>query len=227
MPINSKECEGEESESRLELQITLHLTYLNYISSDCTGGDCPSITNGTIKSTNFPSNYPDNDDVTIPLMVEAGSTIRLTFTDFDLEVDSGCAYDYVKVLDTDGTTQMAKLCGDSIPSPIKSSGNNLTVVFHSDYSVNKKGFQATWSKVPGESSGEVTSPDYPSSYPNNQQQVKTISVPEGAKIELTFTNFYIEFYDNNGSGITCPYDKLTIYDSADASGNKLAVRKSE
>ena len=173
-------------------------------------------------STNFPSDYPENDDVTFPLVVDAGSTIQLQFFNFDLEPDSGCSYDYVKVLDTDGTTQLAKLCGDSIPSPIKSSGNKLTVIFHSDHSVQKKGFQAFWSKVSGVSSGEVTSPGYPSSYPNNEKQVKTISVPEGAKIELTFTNFYIEFKDDSGT-VTCPYDMLTIYDSADTSGNKLAV----
>ena len=155
-------------------------------------------------------------------MVDVGSTIKLTFTDFDLEDDPGCAYDYVSVVDTDGTTQLAKLCGDSIPSAIKSSGNKLTVVFHSDQSVTKKGFEASWIKVSGVSSGVVTSPGYPSSYPNSQEQVKTISVPQGAKIELYFENFNIEFLEDSGI-ITCPYDKLTIYDSDNASGNKLAV----
>ena len=94
---------------------------LNDLTSTCTGGDCPSSTTGTIKSTNYPANYPDNADLTFPLVVEDGSQIELTFTAFDLEANSNCAYDYVKVLDTDGTTQLAKLCGDSLPSKIKSS----------------------------------------------------------------------------------------------------------
>ena len=190
---------------------------LNDLTSTCTGGDCPSSTTGTIKSTNYPANYPDNADLTFPLVVEEGSQIELTFTAFDLEANSNCAYDYVKVLDTDGTTQLAKLCGDSLPSKIKSSGNKLTVVFHSDVDINKKGFQATWNIAFGATFGEVTSPGYPSSYPNSQNQVKTISVISGAKIELTFTALNIE------AGANCPYDKLTIYDSASQSGEKLAV----
>ena len=154
-------------------------------------------------------------------MVEAGSTITLTFTDFDLEPESTCGYDYVKVLDTDGVTQLKKLCGTSLPSPINSSGNKLTVIFHSDHSVNKKGFQANWKAVSGVSSGEVTSPGYPNSYPNSQRQVKTISVAQGAKIKITFTAFNIEVCNNEG--LFCLCDKLTIYDSASQSGTKLAV----
>ena len=190
---------------------------LNCVKSTCTGGDCPSSTTGTIQSTNYPANYPDNADLSFPPVVEVGSKIELTFTAFDLEAHSNCAYDYVKVLDTDASTQLAKVCGDSLPSKIKSSGNKRTVVFHSDGDINKKGFKATWKIVFGASFGEVTSPGYPSSYPNSQNKVKTITVIPGAKIELTFTALNIE------AGANCPYDKLTIYDSASQSGNKLGV----
>jgi hypothetical protein len=81
--------------------------------------------------------------------VDPGNRIKLTFTSFDLEDNPNCEYDYVKVVDSDGTTKLAKLCGSFIPSIIKSSGNKLTVVFYSDDSVTKKGFLATWSKVAG------------------------------------------------------------------------------
>ena len=148
--------------------------------------------------------------------MQEGSKIELTFVAFDIEPETNCGYDYVQVKDTDGT-QLAKLCGESIPAKIKSSGNKLTVVFHSDRNVNKKGFEANWAVAFGASFGVVTSPGHPNSYPNSQNVVKTLSVIPGAKIELTFTHLNIEPHAN------CDYDKLTIYDSTTASGTKLAV----
>ena len=136
-----------------------------------------------------------------------------------MEPDATCRYDYVKVLDTDGTSILARLCGDSLPSQIRSSGNRMTVIFLSDHSVNKKGFKATWSAVTGTSAGEVTSPNYPAKYPHNKQEVKTISVPKGKKIQLTFTYFAIEFYEEGGQK-SCPYDKLDIFDGAEAAADK-------
>ena len=190
--------------------------------SDCTGGDCASTGTGVIQSTNYPSNYPNKDDLRFPLEVAAGSTIQLTFQDFAVEADPSCQYDYVQVLDTDGSSK-AKLCGESVPSPIRSSGNKMTVLFHSDHSVVKKGFKATWSARSGTPSGEVTSPNYPGKYPHNKREVKTISVPEGKKIELTFTYFAIEFYQEGGQ-IYCSYDKLELFDGKDeAEDNKSHV----
>ena len=146
----------------------------------------------------------------------AGSTIQLTFQDFSLEPANGCAYDFVQVLDSDGTTELKKLCGASLPSPIRSTGNKMTVLFHSDDNVNKKGFKASWKAVTGTSSGEVTSPNYPAKYPHNKVDSRTISVPAGKKIELTFTYFAIEFYQEGGQ-IYCSYDKLEIFDGAEPS----------
>jgi len=205
MPVNGKECEGDGIEI-----------------STCNGGKCPNISSGLIKSTNYPNIYPVNDDVTFPLEVEAGSTIQLTFSDFDLEVEPmGCIFDYVKVLDSDGSTELAKLCGASLPAPINSSGNKLTVIFHSDHSVNHQGFLASWKKVHGDSFGEITSPNFPNSYPNNIHDGKTISVPQGSKIELLITDLNIES-TGNAERPECPYDKLTVYDGSVEHDNIIA-----
>ena len=91
-------------------------------------------------------------------------------------------------------------------------------MFHSDGSVTKKGFEATWKEVAGVSTGEVSSPGHPGSYPNSETVVKTISVPEGSKIELTLTALSIE--EEGGS---CPYDHLTIYDGSSQNNEKLTV----
>jgi len=190
-PFNSGDCDGAARES-----------------STCSGGDCPGSSAGIIKSPNYPDNYPHQEDLTIPIEVPSGSKIKLSFTTFDIENETSCNFDYVKVVDSDGITELAKLCGSNIPSPIISSGNKLLVVFHSDGSVNKKGFEASWKISTGDvSSGEVSSPDYPTIYSNNLNVVKTINVAEGSKIELTITALNIE--EDGGS---CPYDHLTVYD---------------
>jgi len=190
MPINSKECEGTASET-----------------SDCTGGDCPSVNSGTIKSPNHPENYANNEDVRFPLEVTAGSTIKLIFSSFDVEDEPNCGYDYVKVLDSDGSTELAKLCGSSLPTTIKSTGNKMTVIFFTDGSVVKTGFEASWTEEQGETSGEITSPNHPNVYDNGLNEVKTISVAAGSNVQLSVVTLSIE--EDGGS---CPYDHLTIYD---------------
>jgi len=126
-PVNAKECAGADIES-----------------SGCTGGDCLG---NTITSPNYPNNYNNNELITTPIEVPIGYTIELSFTAFDVEYQYNCWWDYLKVIDSDGTTELAKLCGDSLPSPIKSSGNKLTLVFRSDHIVPRPGYKASWKKV--------------------------------------------------------------------------------
>ena len=78
------------------------------------------------------------------LSVAEGSKIQLTFETFDIEAHPYCLYDYVEVANGSETK---KLCGSTVPDPITSSANTMTVKFKSDYSVNKKGFSAVWKKV--------------------------------------------------------------------------------
>ena len=101
---------------------------------------------------------------------------------------------------------MIKKCGRTIPSKIISSGNRLTVRFHSNSSVTSKGFRATWNEMrPPQmiidyGRREVKSPNYPSNYPHNSHTSKTIQVSAGAKIELTFLYFSLE------ASSSCRYD---------------------
>ena len=50
-----------------------------------------------------------------------------------------------------------KYCGSNKPSPIISTDNTMTVVFHSDSII---------------SSGEIKSPNYPAVYPHNLDEVR-------------------------------------------------------
>jgi len=100
-----------------------------------------SVDQGEIQSPNYPAAYPNNLEKTWNLEVASGGRIKLTFESFDLEASSDCRYDYVQI--SHGSFQQ-KYCGSSLPSPIISSGNTMTVTFHSDHSENGNGFKATW-----------------------------------------------------------------------------------
>jgi hypothetical protein len=152
-----------------------------------------------------------------------GMIIELTFTDFMIEDDPNCAHDYVQVLDIDNS-ELAKACGDRAPSPVRSSGNKMTVAFYSDDSVNLRGFSAEWIAVkadkPVERSGVITSPNYPNQYPENlfgPNSHYKISVDAGHRIRLEFTDLDIE-----GPYPTCDYDVLSIYE-AEPTGKRRGI----
>ena len=100
-----------------------------------------------VKSPNYPSNYPDSKDEEYKVDAGTGSVVALTFSHFTLEKSDGCAYDWVQVVDGDGSSLLAKTCGTSLPAVVKSKTQSLTVKFHSDTSDNFAGFRATWEAV--------------------------------------------------------------------------------
>ena len=131
--------------------------------------------------------------------------------------------DCVLVLDSD-ERQMIKKCGSTKPDKIVSSSNSLKVKFHSDSSVVKKGFRATWKQVTASSGGNIKTPNYPNPYPTNQDKVSkalhitititvttalhcqtwTLEVPSGQKVELTFESFELELHSS------CGYDYVQV-----------------
>merc|ERR1719402_318651 len=106
-----------------------------------------------ITSPNYPEKYGSNTDETFDRSVEEDSKILITFTDFDIENDPYCRWDWVTVVDGDGTVLLPKSCGSGIPDPIASKTNRITVEFLSDFSITKGGFKAELKAVPGSSSG--------------------------------------------------------------------------
>ena len=52
------------------------------------------------------------------------------------------------IKDGDGSTLLGKTCGSTVPGPVRSKGNHVKVIFHSDYSVAKQGFQIEWTTEP-------------------------------------------------------------------------------
>ena len=66
------------------------------------------------------------------------------FEEFAVENDSTCDYDWLEVHDggsPDSEMIGEKLCGNDVPGPIESTGNSMTLVFHSDRNKEYRGFK--------------------------------------------------------------------------------------
>ncbi|XP_078540843.1 astacin-like metalloendopeptidase [Lissotriton helveticus] len=102
---------------------------------------------GTVTSENYPENYPASLDCGYYISAPSGMKITLEFTDFDLEPSMPiCRSD--KLIIYNGLTNkdplIGRYCGSGPVQSVVSSGNSLLLQFHSDSSVQKKGFQATY-----------------------------------------------------------------------------------
>ena len=67
------------------------------------------------------------------------------FHEFEIESHHECAYDHVALYDGDSSEDptLGRFCGLKAPHPIVASSNELYMVFKSDSSVQRRGFQAT------------------------------------------------------------------------------------
>jgi len=112
-------------------------------------GDEESIPkSGVLKSPNYPNSYPNDHDSTQTVEVAEGKTIRYVWTNFDTEGASGPSgpYDYVEIVDEDGTILMSKKYGSGLPSPGASSTNVMHVKFHTDGDTTRDGWRLEWNE---------------------------------------------------------------------------------
>ncbi|XP_078607280.1 uncharacterized protein LOC144879565 [Branchiostoma floridae x Branchiostoma japonicum] len=110
--------------------------------------------NGTFNSPEFPQNYPNGLSIRWLIEASISKVIQLTFHAFDLErtnILGECNFDYVAVYSRDIAgldTLIGKFCGQTLPSrSITSNTNAMSVVFVSDGSISRSGFNATFGTV--------------------------------------------------------------------------------
>jgi len=125
-------CNGEQS----KCEASSSCTY------DASSDICLAPKSGVIASENYPDNYPNNFNRNYTINAE--DTVVITFLDFELEDNPDCSWDWVMIIDGDGSILLPKTCGSDIPSPIRSHTNTAVIVFHSDRSETFKGFNITW-----------------------------------------------------------------------------------
>ncbi len=167
------------------------------------GGRLDATQTGVLKTTNYPANYPANQNCTwIIESPNPGDRVTLSFTNMDIEQStSGCVHDYVTLYEgnDDSAPVIGQFCGNSIPAPITSFGAALTVSFVSDSSVQMTGFRAVYStslSVCGADftaqSGAFASPGYPASYPGDTECVWTMQSSPGNQVQVSFSVFNLE-----------------------------------
>ncbi|XP_049729509.1 deleted in malignant brain tumors 1 protein-like [Elephas maximus indicus] len=128
---------------------TVHDTTRPTISSSC--GGFLSQTSGQFSSPFYPGNYPNNARCIWD--IEVHSNYRVTVVFRDVQLESGCNYDYIEVFDGPypSSPLIARVC-NGVSGSFTSSSNFMSVRFISDGSVTRKGFQAEYYSSPSNDS---------------------------------------------------------------------------
>ncbi|XP_029110994.1 cubilin [Scleropages formosus] len=192
-----------------------HITYTTSPSDPGCGGTYTD-SEGIIISPNWPNNYAHNRQCIYVLRQPPNDAVALNFTNMDLEVHSGCAFDFVEVRDglTETAPLVGKYCGSTLPAPIISSSNGLWVRFKSDTSISKAGFRAVYQVACGgtvSGLGQIRTPYHPNSYPHEKTCEWVINQPQGYVVTLAFLTFDIE------QSSTCFFDYVEVRDGSTAS----------
>ncbi|POI26232.1 hypothetical protein CIB84_010017 [Bambusicola thoracicus] len=197
-------------------------SHSSFLSSGIKCGGVLSAPSGNFSSPNFPGPYPYETECTWLIVVAEGSSVLLSFSHFELEYHAACAYDYLQVYNGASRDQgnlLGTFCGRSAPPPFASAWHVMAVVFRSDRHVAKRGFAATYHKdaCGGQLtglSGEITSPRYPESYPNDAECHWSIRATDGP-LTLIFADFQVE----GGQG--CGFDYVALFDGPTAAAPHL------
>uniref|UniRef100_A0A8C9UGY2 Adhesion G-protein coupled receptor G6 n=2 Tax=Serinus canaria TaxID=9135 RepID=A0A8C9UGY2_SERCA len=110
--------------------------------------DCRTVLtdpSGVFTSPCFPSDYPNSQACKWIIRAPHGFIIQLTFIDFDIEEAPGCIYDSLTL---DNGESPMNLCGITAKGlSYNSTGNEMIVSFKSDFSIQKKGFNASYVRI--------------------------------------------------------------------------------
>lgn len=207
------------------------LDYFTQTTSDCQ--DLLTEESGSLRSPGFPGDYPDNTDCWTLIRVNKGRKIILFIDSVDMEEGENCTFDYVQILDgeTRNSSLLAQLCQHSDVKSFESSSNALLVHFHSDDSLNKKGYRARYSSVDTRSSpigdcqwvtaednGTIASPNYPSNYHSHSNCTVWILAPKGSRIFFTFDALQLEMDPPD-----CSFDFLLLEEAPHSNSSEPTV----
>ncbi|KAI4539211.1 hypothetical protein MG293_010603 [Ovis ammon polii] len=138
---------------------------------------------GTFTSPCYPNDYPNSQACMWTLRAPTGYIIQITFNDFDIEEAPNCIYDSLSL---DNGESQTKFCGATAKGlSFNSSANEMHVSFSSDFSIQKKGFNASYIRVAVSLRNQKVI--LPQSLDSYQVSVaKSVSIPELRAFTLCF-----------------------------------------
>ena len=124
---------------------------IEFLASESVTIDCEApfqvvtVNGTTIISPNYPYDYEGNKDCQVTIRFAYNQVGAIMFEAFDVKRDTTCSFDYLAVHDgndTDSPMIGPKLCGTSpAGTTLKSTGNVMTLHFHTDRTVTRSGFK--------------------------------------------------------------------------------------
>ncbi|KAL9982789.1 hypothetical protein ACROYT_G004894 [Oculina patagonica] len=174
------------------------------ILTDRKGIGCGSVVSNTLTSPGYPSNYPSNMDCTYIVPIANGKAMKIDFRDFEVGYMPSCSYDYVKITNDKGQAY-GVFCRHWTGKAVLVTGASAVIKFHSDYFLERRGFQLFFTLVPlAESDTRPTaecgtivnnslkSPGFPMKYPGNMHCVYSVNIPRGMEMKIDFNDFELE-----------------------------------
>uniref|UniRef100_A0A2A4JDL6 Cubilin n=2 Tax=Heliothis virescens TaxID=7102 RepID=A0A2A4JDL6_HELVI len=232
-PLIGQYCGSFESKRIVSLSNALHLHFHSDFYLSGTGfklewdgtitgcGGTLTSPSGSVSSPNYPNEYNENAECFYRIVTSAGSRIRITFTELDLERTLNCRDDYVQIYDGRDSTanSIGKHCFMSPElANIETTSNYAFIKFRSDIYQGGKGFLFNYQTICNTNVtgryGVIESPGYPSNYEMNLNCLWTIQVPKGNTINVTFTHF--DIYRSRRFGYPAwrsyrPYPNRVVY----------------
>ncbi|KAM7340799.1 hypothetical protein ACRRTK_001414 [Alexandromys fortis] len=138
---------------------------------------------GTFTSPCYPNDYPNTQSCSWTLRAPTGYIIQITFNDFDIEEAPNCIYDSLSL---DNGESQTKFCGATAKGlSFNSTVNEMHVSFSSDFSIQKKGFNASYIRVAVSLRNQkVILPQTLDAY--QVSVAKSVSIPELSAFTLCF-----------------------------------------
>ncbi|XP_038589680.1 bone morphogenetic protein 1-like isoform X1 [Micropterus salmoides] len=95
------------------------------------------------------NNYPGSSDCLWVVSAEKGYGVEIIFQVFEIEEEADCGYDYMELYDGADikSPRLGRYCGSGAPEEVYSAGDAILLKFHSDDSINKKGFHVRYTST--------------------------------------------------------------------------------
>ncbi|KAL9973704.1 hypothetical protein ACROYT_G020192 [Oculina patagonica] len=169
---------------------------------------CGSVVSNTLISPGYPNDYPSNMDCSYEVPIADGKELKIDFRDFDVGYLLSCEDDYVKITSDKGQP-FGVFCRHRTEKAVLVTGTSAVIKFHSDFFLERRGFQLFFTLVPTECgtvvNSSLRSPGYPKKNPRNMHCSYSVNIPRDMEMKIDFKDFEME----DGPSCFCDYSKIT------------------